>query len=135
MKCPIGLIYRPEYIRTLKSVWNKQSTKDYIIDSCKRASGNIKPIIVIDENNLDNEAQCYLINHTLDGFEEHHDHLLCRKVEVIGEYMKNKYNIQKSKLSKEDKEKSVKLNEDKNLWHEELSSKEEKEFNNLLKGV
>jgi hypothetical protein len=136
MKCPLGLVYRPEYIRTLKFIWNKQSTKDYIIDSCKRASGNIKPIIVIDENNLNFEAKCYLINRALDGFEEHHDHLLCRKVEAISEYMKNKYNIQKSKkLSKEDKEKSVKLNEDKNLWHKELSSKEDKELEKVLKSL
>ncbi len=135
MKCPLGLVYRTKYIRTLKSIWDKASTKDYIIDSCKRASGNIKPIIVIDENNLDNEAKCYLINRALDGFEEHHDHLLCRKVEVIGNYMLTKYKIQKSKLSIEEKEKACSYNEKTQLKHEELTTKEDKEFNNLLKKV
>jgi len=134
-QCPLGLVYRTEYIRTLKSIWDKASTKDYIIESIKRSAKNIKPIIVIDDTDLTKEAECYLVNHDLTNFEEHHDHVLCRRVEVIGEYMLTKYNIQKSKLSIEEKEKACSYNEKTQLKHEELTTKEDKEFNNLLKKV
>ena len=49
MNIPTGLYYRAKCIRTLKTIWDKKSTKDYIIDSCRRSSGNIKPIVVINE--------------------------------------------------------------------------------------
>tara|TARA_R110002020_G_scaffold40261_1_gene119176 strand:- start:40 stop:453 length:414 start_codon:yes stop_codon:yes gene_type:complete len=134
-QCPLGLVYRTEYIRTLKSIWDKASTKDYIIESIKRSAKNIKPIIVIDDKDLTKEAECYLVNHDLTNFEEHHNHVLCRRVEVIGEYMLTKYKIQKSKLSIEEKEKACFYNEKLKLRHEELTTKEEKELSNLLKKV
>ena len=102
MNCPLGLSYRAKCIRTIKKVWNKQSTKEYIIDSCKRSSGNIKPIIVIDE--ITKKAECFIINSELNGFEEHHDVILCREVESIADYSINKYKIQTSNKSKEEKE-------------------------------
>ena len=102
MITPTGLYYRAKCIRTLKSIWNKKSTKDYIIDSCIRNPRNIKPIIVIDETTK--KADCYIINSELNGFEEHHDVILCREVESIADYSINKYKIQTSNKSKEEKE-------------------------------
>lgn len=133
MKCPLGLVFRTNYIRTLKSIWSVKRNRDYIIERCIANSHNIKPIIVIDDNNLNSE--CYLINKTLDGFDEHHDIILCRQVESIGDYMLTKYNIQKSNLTIEEKEKACILNNIQNYMHKELSSKENKDFNNLLKKV
>ena len=132
-KCPLGLVYRTECIRTLKSVWDKKSTKDYVIESIRRTVKNIKPIIVIDDN--DYSSECYLINNTLDGFDEHHDVLLCRKVEAIAEYSVTKYHIQKSSKSINDKSKYCMLNETRNLRHQQLETKDEKDFNKFVKGL
>ena len=104
MNIPTGLYYRAKCIRTLKSVWNKQSTKDYIIQSVKRSSANIKPIVVVDETTK--KADCYFINSELNGFKEHHDVILCRQVEAIAEYSINKYKIQTSNKTPEEKEKA-----------------------------
>ena len=131
MNCPLGLSYRAKCIRTIKKVWNKQSTKEYIIDSCKRSSGNIKPIIVIDETTK--KADCFIINSELNGFEEFHDTILCRQIEAIADYSITKYNIQKSKASSDDKEKFVKLAVQKYYNHKELEPKDEKEFNKFVK--
>ena len=129
--CPLGLVYRTSYIRTLKSIWDKKSTKDYVIESIKRSSNNIKPIIVIDDDDFSSE--CYLINAVLDGFDEHHDIVLCRKVETIAEYSVTKFHIQKSNKSINDKEKYCLLNETRNLRHQQLEIKDEKEFNKFVK--
>ena len=131
MKTPLGLIFRPEYIRTLKSIWSVKKNRDYVIERCIATVKNCKPIIVIDDD--DYSSECYLINNTLDGFIEHHDVLLCRKVEAIAEYMKTKYTIQKSNKSSQDKEKYVSLNETRNLRHQELETKDEKAFNKFVK--
>tara|TARA_R100000750_G_C2299072_1_gene78039 strand:- start:57 stop:458 length:402 start_codon:yes stop_codon:yes gene_type:complete len=131
MNIPTGLYYRAKCIRTLKSIWDKQSTKDYVIDSCKRSSGNIKPIIVIDETTK--KADCFIINSELNGFEEHHDIILCRQIEAIADYSITKYNIQKSKASSDDKEKFVKLAVQKYYNHKELEPKDEKSFNKFVK--
>jgi len=131
LKTPLGLYYRDKCIRTISSVWNKQSTKDYVIDSCKRSSGNIKPIIVIDETTK--KADCFIINSELNGFEEFHDTILCRQIEAIADYSITKYNIQKSKASSDDKEKFVKLAVQKYYNHKELEPKDEKEFNKFVK--
>ena len=131
MKTPLGLIFRPEYIRTLKSIWSVKKNRDYVIERCIANSKNIKPIIVIDDDDFSSE--CYLINNTLDGFDEHHEPVLCRKVELIAEYMKTKYNIQKSKSSIKDKETFCALNETRNLRHQELETKDEKAFNKFVK--
>ena len=56
MKCPLGLVYRKNFIRTLSSIWNKKSTKDYVIERCKAVSGNCLPIVVIDDNNIVDKA-------------------------------------------------------------------------------
>ena len=133
MNIPTGLYYRAKCIRTLKTVWDKKSTKDYIIDSCKRSSGNIKPIIVIDETTK--KADCFIINSSLDGFEEHHDIILCRQIEAIANYSITKYKIQKSSKSKEDKEKYVTLSVQKYYNHKELEAKDEKDFNKFVKGL
>jgi len=130
MKTPLGLYYRDKCIRTISSVWNK-STKEYIIDSCKRSSGNIKPIIVIDVNTK--KADCWIIKSDLSGFEEYHDTILCRQIESIADYSITKYNIQISKASSDDKEKYCKLNEIKNYSHKILTTKDEKEFNKFVK--
>ena len=131
MKTPLGLYYREKCIRTLSSIWNKQSTKDYVIDSCKRCSGNIKPIVVINETTK--KAECYIIKSDLSGFEEHHDTILCRQIEAIANYSISKYQIQKSSHSKEDKEKYVKLAVQKYYNHKELETKDEKAFNKFVK--
>ena len=131
MNIPLGLYYRDKCIRTLKSIWDKKSTKDYIIDSCKRSSGNIKPIIVIDETTK--KAECFIINSSLTDFEEHHDTILCRQIESIANYSITKYKIQKSNKSKEDKEKYVTLAVQKYYNHKELETKDEKDFNKFVK--
>jgi len=133
LNIPVGLYYRAKCIRTLKSIWDKKSTKDYIIDSCKRSSGNIKPIIVIDETTK--KAECFIINSELNGFEEHHDTILCRQIESIANYSISKYKIQKSNKSNEDKEKFVKLAVKKYYNHKELEPKDEKDFNKFIKGL
>tara|TARA_R100001132_G_C3215237_1_gene56321 strand:- start:133 stop:582 length:450 start_codon:yes stop_codon:yes gene_type:complete len=131
MKTPLGLIFRTEYIRTLKSIWSIKKNRDYVIDISRLNVKNIKPVIVIDDN--DYSSECYLINTTLDGFTEHDNVLLCRKVEAIAEYMKTKYTIQKSNKSIKDKEKYCSLNEVRNLRHQELETKDEKDFNKFVK--
>jgi len=131
MNIPTGLYYRAKCIRTLKKVWDKQSTKDYIIESVKRSTGNIKPIIVIDETTK--KAECFIIKSDFSGFEEYHDTILCRQVEAIADYSITKYQIQKSKASSDDKEKFVKLAVQKYYNHKELESKDEKDFNKFVK--
>jgi len=131
LNIPTGLYYRSHCIRTILSVWNKQSTKDYIIESVKRSSGNMKPIVVINETTK--KADCYIINSELNGFEEHHDIILCRQIEAIAEYSITKYQIQKSNKSKEEKSKHCLLNEIKNYNHKELETKDEKAFNKFIK--
>ena len=73
-KCPLGLVYRSMCIRTLKSIWNKQSTKNYVIQSIKRSSGNLKPIVVIDD--ATKKAECFIANADLTDFELYTDMLL-----------------------------------------------------------
>jgi len=132
MNIPTGLYYRARCIRTIKKVWDKQSTKDYIIDSCKRSTPNRrKPIVVINETTK--KAECYIINASLTDFEEYHDKLLCREIEIIANYSITKYKIQKSNKSKEDKEKYVKLAVQKYYNHKELEPKDEKDFNKFVK--
>jgi len=132
-KCPLGLVYRSKCIRTLKSVWDKKATKDYVIESVKRTTKNIKPVIVIDDN--DYSSECYLINATLDGFNEYHDQVLCRQIEAIAEYSVTKQKIQQSNATTNDKEKFCKLNETRNYNHNELETKDEKAFNKFVKGL
>ena len=131
MKCPLALTFRPEYIRTLKSIWSVKKNRDYVIERCIANTKNSKPIIVIDDD--DYSSQCYFINKTLDGFDEHHNIVLCRRVELIAEYMKRKYTIQKSNKSSQDKEKYCLLNEVRNLRHQQLETKDEKAFNKFVK--
>jgi len=133
MNIPTGLYYRAKCIRTLKKIWDKKSTKDYIIESVKRSSANIKPIVVINETTK--KAECYIIKSDLSGFEEYHDTILCRQVEAIAEYSINKYKIQKSSKSKEDKEKYCLLNAIRNYDHKELEAKDEKAFNKFVKDL
>ena len=130
---PTGLYYRDKCIRTISSVWNKQSTKDYIIESIKRSSRNIKPIIVINETTK--KANCFIINSELNGFEEHHDTILCRQIEAIADYSITKYQIQISSKSKEEKEKFVKLAVKKYYNHEKLETKDEKDFNKFINNI
>ena len=75
------------------------------------------------------------VNKTLDGFEAHHEAVLCRQIESIGLYMKTKYNIQKSTKSQSDKDNYCKLNELRNYRHKELETKDEKSFNKFIKGL
>ena len=131
MKTPLGLIFRSEYIRTLKSIWSIKKNRDYVIERCIANAKNIKPIIVINDN--DYSSECYLINAALDGFDEHHDIVLCRKVETIAEYSVTKFHIQKSNKSIKEKEKYCMLNETRNLRHQQLESKDEKDFNKFVK--
>ena len=133
MKTPLGLIFRTEYIRTLKSIWSIKKNRDYVIERCIATVKNCKPIIVIDDDDF--SSQCYFINKTLDGFDEHHNDTFCKKVELIAEYMKTKYNIQKSNASVKDKEKYVLLNEVRNLRHQKLETKDEKDFNKFVKDL
>ena len=131
MNIPLGLYYRDKCIRTLKSIWDKKSTKDYIIERAKKKSGNMLPIIVIDETTK--KADCFIINSELNGFEEYHDTILCRQIESMADYSINKYKIQKSNKSKEEKSKHCLLNEIKNYNHKELETKDEKDFNKFVK--
>lgn len=135
MKCPLALTYRKNYIRTLSSIWNKKSTKDYVIERCKAVAGNCLPVIVIDDNDITKEAECYFINKTLDGFDEFHNSVLCRQVEAIAEYSVTKWKIQKSDNTAEIKEKYCQLNEKRNYNHNELETKDEKAFNKFVKGL
>jgi len=129
--CPLGLVYRSMCIRTLKSIWDLQSTKNYVIESIKRTGKNIKPIIVIDDTTK--EAECFTINKTHDGFIKHTDEILCRQIETIAEYAITKHHIQTSNKSKTEKEKFTTLNEKRNYKHQELETKDEKAFNKFVK--
>ena len=133
MITPTGLYFRVKCIRTLKTIWDKKSTKDYIIDSCRRSSGNIKPIIVINETTK--KADCYIINSELNGFEEYHDTILCRQIEAISDYSITKFNIQKSNKSSQEKEKYCVLNYLRNYIHKELEPKDEKAFDKFIKEI
>jgi hypothetical protein len=129
--CPLGLVYRSMCIRTLKSIWDKQSTKNYVIESIKRSSGNLKPIVVIDD--ATKKAECFIANAGLTGFESYTDMLLCRKIETIAEYAIIKHHIQKSNKSKTEKEKFTMINEKRNYKHQQLETKDEKAFNKFVK--
>tara|TARA_R100001086_G_scaffold228421_1_gene147895 strand:- start:34 stop:444 length:411 start_codon:yes stop_codon:yes gene_type:complete len=133
MITPTGLYYRTKCIRTLKSIWNRQSTKNYVIDSIKRSSGNIKPVVVIDDTTK--KAQCFFINADLTGFEPYTDMLLCRKIETIAEYSITKFHIQKSNKSSQEKEKYCVLNYLRNYIHKELEPKDEKAFDKFIKEI
>ena len=129
--CPLGLVYRSMCIRTLKSIWNRQSTKNYVIESIKRTGKNIKPVVVIDD--ATKKAECFIVNANLTDFELYTDMLLCRKIETIAEYAIIKHHIQTSNKSKTEKEKFTTINEKRNYRHQQLEPKDEKDFNKFVK--
>jgi len=133
MTYPVGLIARltlsGNFWRTVSSVWNK-TTKDFILNRIKEGHP-LNPIVIIDDTTK--KATCVLPNSDLTGFEPYTDMLLCRRVETIADYMIKKVKIQKSRKSKEEKEKYILLNEKRNYKHEELETKDEKAFNKFVK--
>ena len=131
--CPLGLVYRSMCIRTLKSIWDKQSTKNYVIESIKRKGENSKAVVVIDD--ATKKAECFIVNADLTDFEPYTDMLLCRKIETIAEYAITKHHIQKSNKSKTEKEKFTTINETRNYKHQELEPKDEKDFNKFINNI
>ena len=126
---PIGLIVRNGYWRTLKSVFTTDCKK-FILQRIKDGHP-FQPVIVIDDTTK--KASCVLPNISLTGFEPYTDTLLCRKIETLADYAITKVKIQKSNSTNENKEKYCRLNEVQNLYHKQLSKKDEKVFNKFVK--
>jgi len=102
MITPIGIAWRNGFVRCCSDCFDKP----YLIERMKASSNNIVPVIVIDINTK--KAKCYMINDTITDFDEItvNEPVLCRRIEVIADYMINKKNIQKSNLTINEKEES-----------------------------
>ena len=113
MKTPIGIVWRPEYVRMCSDCFDKP----FLIERMKASTNNIKPVLVIDITTK--KAKCYIINSPMTDFEEitQDNKVLCRKIETIANYMINKKSIQQSNLSVDEKEVSCKINELKHYKH------------------
>ena len=64
----------------------------------KQYLGIVCPLVVIDDNNISLPAKCYFINKTLDGFDSYDDKILCKRVEVIGEYSVTKWKHSRNQM-------------------------------------
>ena len=128
-KYPIGLLARSEYFRVLKSVWT-QEVKDFVLSRMIASSGNIKPVIVIDD--ITKECICYFPNINFTAFDLLSDPVLCRQVETVAEWHIEKYKLQKSTKTEKEKDDLIKLIEKKYLRKEKLTSLEEKNLLNDL---
>ena len=106
-KYPLGLIARTEYFRVLKSVFTKECEL-FVLSRMKASSNNIKPLIIVDDNTK--ECTCKIPNEALTGFTDADDtyaQILCFKVHKIADYMINRYKIQKSNKTPEQKTKAI----------------------------
>jgi len=121
---PAGLYARPQCFRVLKSVWTNECQL-FVISRMKAAAGNIKPVIVIDDNTK--KSKCYLVNENIDDFDEITGldaAALCRQVDETAEWQIEKTKIQNSNKSKASKEQICELLEKKHLFKQKLSNQE-----------
>tara|TARA_R110000822_G_C15186686_1_gene480907 strand:+ start:463 stop:885 length:423 start_codon:yes stop_codon:yes gene_type:complete len=123
---PIGIVWRNGYVRCCDDCFDKP----YLIKEMIRNVGNIVPVVVL--NKKTKKAQCYLINDTMTDFDLITDHLMCRKVQGIANYIINKVNIQKSKLSLDDQNESCEINYKMNYIHEGATEEEKIIFRNII---
>jgi len=130
-KYPIGLYARKDFFRCLKSMFNTE-LKQFILSRMKHSSGNIKPVIVIDDNTK--LSKCYLVNDTLTDFIEQtdtHAKLLCLRVNKTADWQIKKTKIQKSNISNKEKIRLCDLLESKYILNHELKSKDIKEIEKI----
>ena len=65
-KTPLGLYWRTDYVRCLKSVFTSE-TKKYLLSEMKRNPNNIKTVVVLDNDTK--KAQCFFPNDKLSDFD------------------------------------------------------------------
>ncbi len=121
---PIALLARKDFFRVLKTRWD-QECKDFVIERMKASSSNIKPVIVLDD--ITKTSECYLINNTFTDFELKSGleaDKMCRRVESIADWFINKVRIQKSNLSRDDKEEAVDIYLKRDANHKTLTLEE-----------
>jgi len=104
---PLGLIAKTQYFRVPSSVWNKDC-ESFVLSRMKASSKNIKPVIIVDDNTK--ECTCKIPNEALTGFtiaDDIYTKILCMKVHKIADYMINRYKIQNSNKTPEQKSKEI----------------------------
>lgn len=132
-KYPLGLSSKTNYFRMLKSVWDVPENQEWILTCMKVSTGNIKPVIVIDD--ITKKSSCYISNSDFTGFEDAPKSLdtimLCRKVEAIAYYMINRMKIIKS--SKTQLQKAIECNDNNLINRFKMTKTEANDFNKKRK--
>tara|TARA_R100001086_G_scaffold42759_1_gene18872 strand:- start:43 stop:402 length:360 start_codon:yes stop_codon:yes gene_type:complete len=106
-KYPLGLFARTEFFRVVKSVFTKEC-ESFILSRMKATSRNVKPVIIVDDNTK--ECICKIPNNSLTALIDANDtyaQILCVRVYQNADYMVQKFQIQKSNKTKEQKTKAV----------------------------
>jgi len=128
---PIGLYARSKFFRTTKTVFNAE-VKAFLIERMKASSGNLKPLLIIDE--ATKKSKCYIINETKTDFIEitgDEAKILCMMVDDTAEWQIKRTRVQKSNLSIADKSRACTMYEKRDYNHERLTSREESEVSTI----
>lgn len=130
----IGLIWRVNYVRVLKSVFDSVDGKNYLLSRMNAATGNIKPVIVI--NDTTKETVCYLINDNMDGFVIKtglEASMFCLRVKRLADWQINKAKTQKFSISPDEKEKICRTLEHRDLKRSEITLLDKSEMGKGLR--
>ena len=129
---PVGLWHHINHIRVMKNVFDKESTRKYIIQEAKRSIGNDVDIAVINE--ATGKTRIVELNDNYNDFVTIQNRKLSRKMDRMwNRYLISKVKVQKSNLNAKDKSKFVNLARAKYLKQTKLSDKNNTELENKLK--
>jgi len=129
---PVGLWHHINHIRVMKNVFDKESTRKYIIQEAKRSIGNDVDIAVINETT--GKTRIVELNDNYNDFVTIQNRKLSRKMDRMwNRYLISKVKVQKSNLNAKDKSKFVNLARAKYLKQTKLSDKNNTELENKLK--
>jgi len=129
---PVGLWHHINHIRVMKNVFDKESTRKYIIQEAKRSIGNDVDIAVINETT--GKTSIVELNDNYNDFVTIQNRKLSRKMDRMwNRYLISKVKVQKSNLNAKDKSKFVNLARAKYLKQTKLSDKNNTELENKLK--
>jgi len=106
-KYPLGLIAKTDCFHVFSSVFTKEC-ESFILSRMKASSKNVKPVIIVDDNTK--ECICKIPNNSLTTLTVANDtyaQILCVRVYQNADYMIQKFQIQKSNKTKEQKTKAV----------------------------
>ena len=133
-KYPIGLCARNLFFGCIKSVFTDE-TKQFILSRMKHSAGNIKPVMVIDDET--SEITCYSPNADLTGFEiDTTQNILVQKVRYgFADFYTNKTHVQKSDIENHEKTKICHSLNNKDYQKIGLIEKDKSELGKALKNT